>query len=223
LKANEAFDKVCGLIASNYSERGWKYSKSSHWMTKKDKKYTYKVFFYTSWNNISDKNVVFYSEFAIINSNSKRKIFHLDTRQCNIPAGQLYWNLANEQQQHSALYECKKWLDETCIPIAENCINNPDQFVKQVVAEGFYPLLGYIVDIDFVLNEGSRELAEEAAKRYYDHLKASVQKEFRDNYVSMMADEDAVSAYGNNMMRNPSNFRTIIENKINIDFSYMNQ
>jgi len=218
MKASEVFDKVCGLIASNYSERGWKYSKSSHWMTKKDKKYTYKVFFYTSWNNISDKNVAFYSEFAIINSNSKRKIFHLDTRQCKIPEGQLYWNIANEQQQHSTIYECKKWLDETCIPIVENCINNPDQFVKQVVAEGFYPSLGYIVDIDFVLNEGSRELAEEAAKKYYDHLKASVQKEFRDNYMSMMADEDAVSTYGNNMMRNPSNFRTIIENKINIDF-----
>ncbi len=104
------------------------------------------------------------------------------------------------------------------MPIADDCINNLDEFVKKVVTEGFYPLLGYIVDIDFVLNEGSRELAEEAAKRYYDHLKAPIQKEFRDNYASMMADEDAVSAYGNNMMRNPSNFRTIIENKININF-----
>ncbi|MNI54758.1 hypothetical protein D3C73_1096700 [compost metagenome] len=80
MKANEVFDDVCSLISEKYIDSGWKYSKSGHWMTKKDENFTYKVFFYTSWNNISDKNVAFYGECAIIPLKSKDKIFHINTR-----------------------------------------------------------------------------------------------------------------------------------------------
>ncbi|CAH1225253.1 hypothetical protein PAECIP111890_05772 [Paenibacillus sp. JJ-223] len=45
MKASEAFDNVCALVAEKYKDDGWKYAKSSHWMTKKDKKFMYKVFF----------------------------------------------------------------------------------------------------------------------------------------------------------------------------------
>ncbi len=29
---------------------------------------------------------------------SEDKIFHINTRQCNVPSGQLYWNIANEEE-----------------------------------------------------------------------------------------------------------------------------
>lgn len=41
------------------------------------------------------------------------------------------------------------------MPIVKKCMNNPESFVKQIVMEGFYPLLGYRVDIDFVLSQAS--------------------------------------------------------------------
>lgn len=37
---------------------------------------------------------------------------------------------------------------------------------------------------------------------------------FKGNYESMIKGNEAVSTYGKNMMRNYSNFKTIIENKI---------
>jgi hypothetical protein len=71
-----------------------------------------------------------------------------------------------------------------------------------------------MVDISFILTYGSRELAEEATKRYYASLDESIKKEFKGNYESMLNGSKAISAYGNNMMRNYSNFRSIVENKI---------
>ncbi|MGN7760628.1 hypothetical protein [Paenibacillus sp. 22594] len=218
MKANEVFDDVCSLISEKYTESGWKYSKSDHWMTKKDKNFTYKVFFYTSWNNISDKNVAFYGECAIMPIKSKDKLFHINTRQCNIPSGQLYWNIANEDNWDYAVQEFTNWLDSVFIPIVECCMNDLDNFVKQVTVEGFYPSRGYVVDISFILTYGSRELAEEATKRYYVSLDESIKKEFKENYESMINGNKTVSVYGNNMMRNYSNFRTVVENKIIITF-----
>jgi len=63
---------------------------------------------------------------------------------------------------------------------------------------------------------GSRELAEKATKRLYESLEDTVKNEFKKNYESMIKGNEAVSAYGKNMMRNYSNFRTIIENKIEV-------
>ncbi|WGV58811.1 hypothetical protein QIH01_25600 [Brevibacillus brevis] len=216
MKANEAFDNVCALISEKYKEGGWIYSKSSHWMTKKDKKFMYKVFFYTSWNNVSDKNVVFYGECAIIPLKSKNKIFHTNTRKCNVPSGRLHWNIANEEAWDQTVNEFTSWLDSVFVPIVDSCMNDLDNFVKQVVLEGFYPPDGYIIDIEFVLANGSLELAEEATKRYYASLSESIKKEFKENYERMINGNEAVSAYGHNMMRNYSNFRTIIENNIRV-------
>lgn len=56
MKASEAFNNVCSLVSEKYKDKGWKYSKSGHWMTIKDKKFMYKVFFYTSWKA---KEIVF--------------------------------------------------------------------------------------------------------------------------------------------------------------------
>ncbi|MDR9856639.1 hypothetical protein RJP21_23840 [Paenibacillus sp. VCA1] len=214
MKASEAFDNVCALVAEKYKDDGWKYAKSSHWMTKKDKKFMYKVFFYTSWNNISDKTVVFYGECAIIPLKSKNKIFHISTHKCNIPSGNLHWNIANEKDWNQAVSEFTNWLDSIFMPIVDKCMNDLDNFVKEVVVQGFYPENGYIIDIGFVLDNGSRELAEEATIRYYASLSEYEQNVFKDNYESMIQGNEAVSVYGNNMMRNYSNFRTIIENKI---------
>ncbi|MFE6799379.1 hypothetical protein [Paenibacillus chitinolyticus] len=214
MKANEAFDNVCSLISEKYTASGWKYSKSGHWMTKKDKNFMYKVFFYTSWNNISDKNVAFYSECAIIPLKSKDKTFHINTRQCNVLSGQLYWNIANEENWERTVKEFTNWLDSVFIPIVECCMIDLDNFVQQVAVRGFYPPNGYVVDISFILTYGSRKLAEEATKRYYASLDESIKKEFKENYESMINGNKAVSAYGNNMMRNYSNFRSIVENKI---------
>lgn len=50
MKASEAFNTVCSMVADKYKDDGWKYAKSSHWMTKKDKKFKYQVRFYTDWN-----------------------------------------------------------------------------------------------------------------------------------------------------------------------------
>jgi len=214
MKASEAFDNVCALVAEKYKDDGWKYAKSSHWMTKKDKKFMYKVFFYSSWNNISDKTVVFYGECAIIPLKSKNKIFHTSTHKCNIPSGSLHWNIANEKDWNQVVSEFTNWLDSVFMPIVDKCMNDLDNFVKEVVVQGFYPENGYIIDIGFVLDHGSRELAEEATIRYYASLSEYEQNVFKDNYESMIQGNEAVSVYGNNMMRNYSNFRTIIENKI---------
>lgn len=67
--------------------------------------------------------------------------------------------------------------------------------------------------LDFLAN-GSRELAEKATKIYYEALGESEKAKFKENYESMINGNEAVSAYGKNMMRNYSNFKTIIENKI---------
>ncbi|CAH1225248.1 hypothetical protein PAECIP111890_05771 [Paenibacillus sp. JJ-223] len=110
--------------------------------------------------------------------------------------------------------EFTNWLDSVFMPIVDKCMNDLDNFVKEVVVQGFYPENGYIIDIGFVLDHGSRELAEEATIRYYASLSEYEQNVFKDNYESMIQGNEAVSVYGNNMMRNYSNFRTIIENKI---------
>ena len=172
------------------------------------------MFFYTSWNNISDKDVTFYGECAIIPLKSKDKIFHINTRQCKIPNGRLHWNIANEKDWEQTFNEFTNWLDNVFIPIVDSCINDLDNFVKQVVLRGFYPENGYVIDIGFVLANGSHELAEEATKRYYESLGESEKIKFKENYESMINGNEAVSAYGKNMMRNYSNFKTIIENKI---------
>ena len=214
MKASEAVDNVCAIIADKYKDKGWKYSKSKHWMTLKDKNFKYKVFFYTSWNNISDKRVVFYAEFAIISLKSKKKLFCIDTHQCDVPKGELHWNIAKMEDWEKTVNEFTNWLDKTFIPMVDNCMNDLDNYVKKVLLEGFYPPKGYISNIEFILNYGSRELAEEATKKYYESLEESEKIYFKKNYESMINGNEAVSDYGKSMMRNYSEFRTIIENKI---------
>ena len=65
------------------------------------------------------------------------------------------------------------------MPIVERCTNDLNNFVKEVVERGFYPQKGYMVDINFILTHGSRELAEEAIKRYYDSLEESIKKNLK--------------------------------------------
>lgn len=214
MQSNEAFNNVCEKISQNYTSSGWKYSKSSHWITKKDKNLTYKIYFYTNWNNVTDKNVGFYGESAIFLNKSKNKIFYINTHECNIPKGQLYWNIAEQENWSLVIEEFTAWLDEVFMPIVQECTNNLENFINQVVTNGFYPLGGYKIDINFVLLHGSRKLAEEATKRLYESLEESIKYEFKKNYESMIQGNDPVSAYGRNMMRNYSNFRSIIENEI---------
>lgn len=214
MKANEVFNCLCMLISDKYKDDGWKYSKSSHCMTKKDKKFMYKVFFYTSWNNISNKHVAFYGECAIIPVKSKNKVFNINTRQCNIPNGSLEWNIASEKDLEQVFKEFTDWLDKGFMTIVDGCTNHLEDFVEKVVLTGFYPRNGYVIDISFVLDNGSRELAEEAAKRYYKSLDDYEKMNFKENYESMINGNEAVNNYGRNMMLNYSNFKTIIENKI---------
>lgn len=219
MKAKEAFDSVCAKVAENYKEVGWKYAKSQHWMTKKDKNFTYKVCFYTSWNNRSDEYVVFYGAFGIYSNKSKRCFTALSTEDCKIPKGKLNWNVAKEYTWDETVEEFTNWFNTMGIPMIEECTNNLDEYLKKVTKEGFYPWKGYIINIDFVLQYGSRELAEEATKRYYDSLTETIKMSFRKNYESMIHGGDAVSEYGRFQMLNPSNFRTIIENKIMVELN----
>lgn len=217
MQAKDAFDSVCVKIAERYKELGWRYAKSQHWMSKKDKNFTYKVCFYTSWNNISDQYVCFYGGFGIYSNKSKQCFTFLSTGDCKIPKGELNWNVAKENTWEETVEEFTNWFDTMGIPMIEECTNNLEEFVRKVAKEGFYPWKGYTINIDFVLQFGSMELAEEAAKRYYDSLKDTIKISFKENYESMIHGGDAVSEYGRFQMLNPSNFRTIIENKIIVD------
>ncbi|MNI83241.1 hypothetical protein D3C73_1400300 [compost metagenome] len=126
----------------------------------------------------------------------------------------MHWNIAKEEDWSSTIEEFTNWLNHVFMPMVERCEHDLDAFVAQVADEGFYPPLGYVADIGFLFAYGSRELAEEASTRYYASLDESIQKEFKENYVSLIGGHEAVSAYGHNMMRNHSNFRSIIEHKI---------
>ncbi|MNJ67602.1 hypothetical protein D3C77_637890 [compost metagenome] len=59
-------------------------------------------------------------------------------------------------------------------------------------------------------------MAQVATKRLYESLEEDLRHEFKINYDSMIGGNEAASAYGRNMMRNYSNFKTIIENKIEV-------
>lgn len=217
MEAKVAFESVCEKISENYKETGWKYSKSKHWMTRKDKNFTYKVSFYTSWNNRSDEKVVFYGAFAIISNKNKQCYTAISTEDCNVPKDRLDWNVATEEVWNNTVKEFSEWLNTMCIPIMEECTNNLDEYIKNVVEKGFYPWMGYIINIDFILQFGTRKQAEEATKRYYDSLKDNIKLSFKKNYESMIYGGDAVDDYGSFKMLNPSEFRTIIENKIIVD------
>ena len=221
MQASEAFNAVCSMVADKYKDDGWKYAKSKHWMTKKDKKFKYQVRFYTSWNNISDIDVSFYGEGIVKSLTSKETICGVTSFHCEIPKSDIYngidWNVAKKENWKEAIDGFTKWLDEVYIPVVNGCMNNLESYVEQVAREGFYPPNGYIVDISFILENGSRELAEEAAKRYYESLEDEVKILFKENYESMINGNEAVSEYGINWMRHHSNYKTIIDNKIKIE------
>lgn len=92
-----AFDSVCEMVAKNYINKGWRYAKSNHWMTKKDKKFTYKIYFYTNWHNISDVDVTFYGSGQIISTKSKKLIYYTTTGDSNVPPTVLQWNVAKKK------------------------------------------------------------------------------------------------------------------------------
>ena len=219
MQAKVAFDSVCAKVAEKYKDMGWRYAKSKHWMSKKDKNFTYKVLFYTSWYNRSDESVAFYGAFGIYSNKSKQCFTALSTEKCNIPEGRLEWNVAKEDTWDETVEEFTNWFDNMGLPMIEECTNNLDEYVKKVAKEGFYPWRGYVINIDFVLQFGSRELAEEAAKRYYDSLTETEKTSFKKNYESMINGGGDVDGYGSFQMLNPSDFRTIIENKLMIDLN----
>ena len=221
MQASEAFNAVCSMVADKYKDDGWRYAKSKHWMTKKDKKFKYQVRFYTSWNNVSDVIVAFYGEGIVKSLISKESIVGLRSYRYKRPKSDIYngidWNVAKKENWKEAIDGFTKWLDEVYIPVVNGCMNNLESYVEQVAREGFYPPNGYIVDISFILENGSRELAEEAAKRYYESLEDEVKILFKENYESMINGNEAVSEYGINWMRHHSNYKTIIDNKIKIE------
>ncbi len=218
MEAKEAFDSVCTKIAEKYKDDGWKYSKSNHWMTRKDKNFKYSVDFYTSWNNISEEYVVFYGAFGIESKNTQSGI-SISTSRCNDLKGRLHWNVAKEEMWDETIEEFTHWLETECFPIMNECMNNLDEYLERVVEQGFYPPHGYKININLILEFGSREMAERAAQHYYDIMSEDEKSDFKANYESLMSCGVAVNSYGENEMRNPSQFRTIIENKLNVVFS----
>jgi hypothetical protein len=212
--AKDAFDSVCNLVFENLKDDGWKYSKSKHWITKKDKNLQYRIYFFSSWRNISDINVCFYGAIEIKTLKSNYRVFGLDTMNFKIPDGQLYWNIAKEESWTKTVQEFTDWLNTVFFPIVNRCTNDLNNFVLQVTSEGFYPEFGYLTDIDFVLQFGSRELAEKATINYYNSLNEDIKKSFKENYESLIVGNEAISDYGRNWIRMYSNFKMIIENKI---------
>lgn len=218
MDSKTAFDSVCAKVAEKYADSGWKYAKSQHWMTKKDKNLTFKVLFYTSWNNISDVSVTFYGSFAIYSTKTKRCFTALCSEDCK-PNGELDWNIAKESSWDKTVEEFTGWLDKMGMPMMRECTDNLDEFVKKVAKEGFYPWQNdYVVNMDFILEFGSQELAEEAARNFYKSQPEQIREKFKNNYMSLISGGDTVDQYGSFQMLNPSNFRTIIENKVKIDF-----
>lgn len=212
-----AFDSVCEMVAKNYINKGWRYAKSNHWMTKKDKKFTYKIYFYTNWHNISDVDVTFYGSGQIISTKSKKLIYYTTTGDSNVPPTVLQWNVAKKEDWDNACMEFITWLERDYIPLVNRCSENLEQFVVDVVREGFCPKRGYITDIDFILSNGNRELAEKSAQYYYDNLDEKEKIKFKNNYKSLIENNIPYDAYGKNSMLNCSNFKAIIENKLNIN------
>lgn len=217
MEAKVAFDSVCAKIAEKYKDSGWKYAKSSHWMSKKDKNFTYKVTFHTSWYNISEKSVDLYGEFGVFSNKTKECIMATTTRNYDIPKGKLSWNVATEDTWYDTVNEVTEWIDNICITMVEEWTSDLDSYVKKVVKEGFCPTHCYKINIEFVLQFGSREMAEEATKRYYESLEDEVKANFKRNYESMIHGGPAVDEYGEHMMRRRCNFRYVIENKIIVD------
>ena len=97
MKASEAFNTVCSMVADKYKDDGWEYAKSNHWMTKKDKKFKYQVRFYTDWNNVSDLIVSFYGAGSIKSLKSKEDVFWTDNIRCNVPKAGIDWNVAKRE------------------------------------------------------------------------------------------------------------------------------
>lgn len=217
MEAKEAFGTVCARIAEKYADSGWKYAKSSHWMTKKDKNFKYKIKFYTSWYNISDVSVTLYAGFSVESIKTKKHIMAATTSNAGIPKGALHWNVATEDSWDDAINEITEWIDTKCLAYVNEFSNNLEEYVKKVVKEGFFPSDDYIINMEFVLQFGTRQMAEEAALRYYNSLSDVVKDNFKRNYISMIDGGPPADKYGEHKMLNPSEFRTIIENKIVID------
>lgn len=215
--AKEAFDSVCAKVAALYEKDGWKYSKSSHWMTKKDKNITYKVFFYTSWLNVSGKNVDFYGEFAAFNAKTKRQFYYIGTQKCKVPEGKLAWNVATEDTWESTIAEFTKWLDSVSTPIMEECNNDIHAYLERAVEQGLSLSEGYIIDVPMLLEFGFRDLAEKAVLKHYEKLNEETKAEFKANYESMINGGEPVSEFGKKRMEAKGYFRAAIENKIVVD------
>ena len=97
MDSKESFNNFSLLIANKYIDKGWKYSKSKHWMTKKDKNFTYKVCFYSSVRNISNIDVDFYAGSYIISNRNKEIVYYDSSQNTPNKSGKLSWNIANEE------------------------------------------------------------------------------------------------------------------------------
>lgn len=217
--AKEAFQSVCRKITERYEADGWKFLKSNNEMKKKSKNFTYSVSFYTSYSNISDVKVELYASFGITINKTKAGVWGLGTESCDIPHGQLSWNVATEDMWDNAIKEFTHWLETECFPVMHECEYDPEALVKRVVREGTYPPKGYHASINFITQFGKREQAEQAARRLYFEMSEKERENFRVNYESMINGGEAVNFYATRAMSHKSNFRCIIENKIHVDFS----
>lgn len=217
--AREAYDSVCARIAQRYEADGWKYAKSSHWMTKKTKNFTYKVSFYTSYYNVSGESVAFYGGFGISMNKPKRGIWGLGTENSGIPHGRREWNVATEEMWEDAIKEFTHWLETECFPVMNECENNLEEFVGKVAKQGFYPPGGYHISIPFMVKYGTEAQIQEAVRRYYVNLSEGTQEQFKKNYESMIHGGEAVTKYGENVMLNRSTFKDIIENHILVELN----
>lgn len=165
--AKEAFQSVCTQIAQMYEQDGWKYSKSNHWMTRKTKNFTFQISFFTSYYNVSGEDVSFYGEFDIYMNKPKTQIWYLGTQQSGVPHGRMEWNVAKEELWEETIKEFTHWMEQECFPIMYGLENQLEEFVGTVVKQGFYPPKGYCIDFSFILQYGTKEQVQEAARRYH--------------------------------------------------------
>ncbi len=218
MDAKEAFESVCLDVADYYVQNGWMYLKSKHSLKLLIEDIEFKIYFYSSVRNVSNVSVDFYGECAIQSHKEKCKYFTVGNSRYHVPKEGLWWNVAQEQGRIKAAQEFKEWSQSVIMPLVTAYRQDRDEFVKKVAYEGFVPELGwYYTDIGFVLEYGGKELAQAAALKYYESLETDVKENFKVNYLSMIEGGEAVTKYGSNMMRNRSNFKIIIENKIAVD------
>lgn len=190
MKARDAYNQFCQLLANDYIKSGWKYSKSNHWLTKKDKQYKYIIRFYSSHYNRSGERVDFYGSFDIKDLKSKETIFTKSHTEEKIPEWGICWDVSNEIIWEFVVDEFNDWFKKYCNPVMEFFEQDIESIMEYVIDNNYFRKNGYWIGLDFIMNYGSKELIKKAILKKYEINSKEWREEFIKNYKRVMNSED---------------------------------